>query len=167
MVIILCFSFFPPSVYCLMFFVSKFQGSMSTSLSVALIWSTSCIHGFDWKSWLFINTFLFQISLISKWSELQMPDRSQVKDNLMWFFAITLISLSVCLSVHLSICCMSFHPSVSSHPAVHWFKIPQWWLVIGKRILNHYPCPIPKIAFASLLLITKFRLGVIFQSLVL
>ena len=156
MVIILCFSFFPPSVYCLMFFVSKFQGSMSTSLSVALIWSTSCIHGFDWKSWLFINTFLFQISLISKWSELQMPDRSQVKDNLMWFFAITLISLSVCLSVHLSICCMSFHPSVSSHPAVHWFKIPQWWLVIGKRILNHYPCPIPKIAFASLLLITIF-----------
>ena len=52
--------FFPPSVYCLTFFVSKFQGSMSTSLSVALIWSISCIHGFDWKSWLFINAFFFK-----------------------------------------------------------------------------------------------------------
>ena len=46
MVITLYFSFFPPSVYCLTFFVSKFQGSMSTSLSVALIWSISCIHGY-------------------------------------------------------------------------------------------------------------------------
>ena len=49
--------FFPPLAYCLMFFVSKFQGSKSTSLSVTLIGSISCIRGCDWKNQLFIEIF--------------------------------------------------------------------------------------------------------------
>ena len=117
MVITLYFSFFPPSVYCLTFFVSKFQGSMSTSLSVALIWSISCIHGFDWKSWLFINAFF--IKFLSFQNGLSYRCEIGLKLKMIWcsFFAITFISLPVslliCLSFHLSVY-LSIHLSIGS-----------------------------------------------------
>ena len=49
MVIPMFFSFFPLLAYCLTFYLSKFQGPKSAGLSVALVWSTSSIHGFDCK----------------------------------------------------------------------------------------------------------------------
>ena len=157
MLIPLTFSFFPPLVYCLTFFVSKFQGSKSNSLSVALIWSTSCIHGFDWKNWLFINTCISV--LLSFLNDLSYRYQIGLKSKMIWdsFFAITFISLSVSLSI-----CLSVFPfiSLSFHPSENWFHIPKWWLCTGERILHHNPCPMPKTVFASLLLITYLRLGV-------
>ena len=134
------FLFFPPLVYCLTFFVSKFQGSMSTSLSVALIWSISCIHGFDWKSWLFINFFFFQISLILEWIELQMQDRSQVKDTwcsflqVPWSVCQCVCPFAVCLSIHLS---LPIHPSIGSKfPIVHLSLVREFWITIPAQFLR-------------------------------
>ena len=76
--------------------------------------------------------------------------------------AITYISLSVSRSIHLPVF-PSICPQVRHSP----FDISQWWLTIGKRISHRYPCPKPKIAFASLLLITLIRLGVTLICLIL
>ena len=119
MVITQSFSFFPPLAYCLTFFVSKFQGSKSNSLSVALIWSTSCIHGFDWKNWLFINTFIF--ILLSFLNDLSCRYQIGLKSKIIWgsFFlqlpssVFQSVCQSVCLSFHLSLC-LSIHLKIGS-----------------------------------------------------
>ena len=72
---------------------------------------------------------------------------------------------SVCPSVHPSVClsiCLSVFPSICP-----WFHIPQWWLSIGESILHPFLCQMPKLAFASQLLITYFRLGMTLLCLVL
>ena len=72
--------------------------------------------------------------------------------------------------------CQSVGPFIylSFHPSVHRFDIPRLTfpngdspLVHGERISHRYPCPKPKIAFASLLLITLIRLGVTLICLIL
>ena len=128
MVITQYFSIFSPLAYYLTFFVSKFQGSRSNSLSVAPIWSTSCIHGFDWKNWLFINTLIF--ILLSFLNDLSYRYQIGLKSKMIWgsFFAITFISLSVSLSICLSVfpfICLSFHPSDN------WFPNGDYALVRG------------------------------------
>ena len=112
-------------------FVSKFQGSKSNSLSVALIWSTSCIHGFDWKNWLFINTFIF--ILLSFLNDLSCRYQIGLKSKIIWgsfFFCNYLhqsfsqsVNLSVCLSIYLSV-----FPSIwklvphSQMVTMHWWE---------------------------------------------
>ena len=78
---IMIFSFFPLIAYCLTFFVSKFQGFLSNSLSVTTIWSSSGIHGYNWKKPIFFMTSFFQTAVISKSFELQKPNWSKMKDN--------------------------------------------------------------------------------------
>ena len=70
-------------VLCLMVFVSKFRWPGSNSLSATSIWSILCLYYRKSKNRLFFKTLFFQMALISKRFELQMPDWSQRKDNLM------------------------------------------------------------------------------------
>ena len=62
----------------------------------------------------------------------------------MYFLFARLVSVSP--SIHLSF-----------HPSVHWLHIPWRGLIIGERILHHYPYQMPKIAFAPLLKIIYLR----------
>ena len=81
-VLMIWYNFFS-EVLCLTFFVSKFHWSGSNSLSITSIWSISCIYNRKIKKRSFFKTIFFQIALISKRFELQMPDWSQIVDNLM------------------------------------------------------------------------------------
>ena len=54
-------SFFPLVAYYLTFFVSKFQGFLSNSLSVITIWSRSGTHGYDGKKSFFVLIFFFNL----------------------------------------------------------------------------------------------------------
>ena len=101
-------------------FVSRFQGSKSNSLPVALIWSISCTHGFDWKKIVCFSNFFSPNS--SHFSIVWATDAKQVssqrKSDVVFF--ITCISWSVSLSIHLSVfpsICLVFNPSV------HWFLL--------------------------------------------
>ena len=57
---IMIFSFFPLVAYCLTFFVLKFQGFLSNSLSVTTIWSRSGIHGCNKRNRFFFMKFFFE-----------------------------------------------------------------------------------------------------------
>ena len=121
--------FFPPLAYCLTFFVSKFQGSKSNSLSVALICSTSCIHGFDWKNWLFINTFIS--ILLSFLNDLSYRYQIGLKSKIIWdSFFCNYLHQSFSQSVHLSVCLFIYLPVFLSI----WQLVPHsqmvfmhWW----------------------------------------
>ena len=79
---IMIFSFFPLIVYCLTFFVSKFQGFLSNRLPVTKILSSQGIHGCNQKNQVFHDIF-FQTAFISKWFEQQKFNWSKMKDNFM------------------------------------------------------------------------------------
>ena len=80
-------SFFPLVAYCLTFFVSKFQGFLSNSLSVITIWSSSGTHGCYWKNYFFVVTF-FPFCSDLNWLKLEMPHWSQMKHNLIYFLEV-------------------------------------------------------------------------------
>ena len=107
------FSLFPLIVYCLTFFVSKFQGFLSNRLPVTKIPSSQGIHGCNWKNHLFHDIF-FQTAFISKWFEQQKFNLSKMKDNFMLLMVTCqsvsdLVRLSTCPFVGSSVHCLSSH----------------------------------------------------------
>ena len=112
LVVTLYFSFFPPLVYCLTFIVSKFQGSMSNSLTVALIWSISCICGFDWKSLLFIINFFSKF--LSFQNGLSFRCRIGLKLKIIQCSFCNYLAQSVSPSVHL----LSVFPTICLSPSI-------------------------------------------------
>ena len=109
-----------------------------------------------------LSILFFPFALISEWFQLQMPEQSQVE--IIQCSSLQLFT-SVCPSVHPSVCLsirLSVFPSI--FPRFHIF---QWWLSIGERILHPFLCQMPKLAFASQLLITYLRLRMTLLCLVL
>ena len=114
------------------------------------------------KIGLFINTFFSK--LLSFLNGFSCRCQIDLKLKIIQCSSLQLFT-SVCPSVHPSVClsiCLSVFPSICP-----WFHIPQWWLSIGERILHPFLCQMPKLAFASQLLITYFRLGMTLLCLVL
>ena len=114
------------------------------------------------KIGLLINNF-FSI-LLSFLNGFSCRCQIDIKLKIIQCSSLQLFSL-VCPSVHPSVClsiCLSVFPSICP-----WFHIPQWWLSIGERILHPFLCQMPKLAFASQLLITYLRLGMTLLCLVL
>ena len=123
------FSFFSSFNILFDVFVSKFQRSMSTSLYVALIWTISCNHGFDWKSGLFIHTFLAKFLSFQNGLSFRCQIVLKLKIICCSFFC-NYLDQSVSPSVHFlsdfqSICLFpSICPLVQSSPMAtcHWWE---------------------------------------------
>ena len=109
---IMIFSFFPLIAYCLTFFVSKFQGFLSNSLSVTTIWSSSGIHGYNWKKKTFFSWHLF-FKLPSFLNHLSYRSLIGLKWKIIsccyWWHVSLSVSSSTCPFVGSSDHCLSSH----------------------------------------------------------